>query len=548
VDPNFSLEHYPYLSRRLPVFAPHGVVAASEPLAAQAGLDVLRRGGNALDAALATAIALTVVEPTCNGIGGDVSALIWDGQVLHGMNGSGRAPRAHSRELFIQRGLKAVPKHGWLAVTVPGAPRAWHDLHRRFGRLPFEALFEPAIEYAANGYPVSPCTALRWQLAAKVYGSSGIPVEDASVRPWREAFTRDGRPPRAGEMWTVPDLAPTLRELASTHCESFYRGNLARRMVDFAARTGGLLSRQDLEEHEGSWVQPIHTSYRGHELWEMPPSSQGIAALTALPENVLDYEIGVKSDWAVAGMPLRTNLALYETSYHNIQVQQQVPNVTLATAVGGGQCTQTQFNAGNCVGFLNENITLNAAAGKIYGVEWDVTLLPTDWLTLNAAGSYIDPRYTDFSFLIPPGYLQPSSGTNLSGTPIPVPSWQTNETATVNFGTDLGGLPLGDTVFTAHYYWQSRYLADLRSFNPLQRTFAYGLLNFRLEFTDVGHTSADLALFMNNVVNTQACLPEYNGVLNSAPNGTFGSPNTSGVLQCIPLAPRMMGITLGYKF
>jgi iron complex outermembrane receptor protein len=263
---------------------------------------------------------------------------------------------------------------------------------------------------------------------------------------------------------------------------------------------------------------------------------------------VLDYEIGVKSDWAVFNMPIRANLALYETSYHNIQVQQQVPNVTLATAVGGGQCTQTQFNAGNCVGFLNENITLNAAAAKIQGVEWDVTVLPTDWLTLNAAGSYIDPRYTDFTFIVPPGYLQPSSGTNLSGTPIPVPAWQTNETATINFGTDLGGLPLGDMLFTAHYYWQSRYLADLRAFNPLQRTFAYGLLNFRLEFTDIGHTKADLAVFMNNAANTQACLPEYNGVLNSAPNGTFGSPNTSGVLQCIPLAPRMTGVTLGYKF
>ena len=143
--------------------------------------------------------------------------------------------------------------------------------------------------------------------------------------------------------------------------------------------------------------------------------------------------------------------------------------------------------------------------------------------------------------------LQPASGTNLSGTPIPVPAWQTNETATVNFGTDLGGLPLGDTTFTAHYYWQSRYLADLRAYNPSQRTFAYGLLNFRLEFTDAGHTGADLALFMNNVANTQACLPEYNGVLNSAPNGTFGSPGTSGVLQCIPQAPRMTGVTLGYK-
>lgn len=313
-----------------------------------------------------------------------------------------------------------------------------------------------------------------------------------------------------------------------------------------------------------SYHKPTWTLALDHDLWEgtmvyatmrsgyrsggINTQAQNIAALTALPENVLDYEIGLKSDWAIWGMPLRTDLALYETSYHNIQVQQQVPNVTLATAIGGGACTQTAFNAGNCVGFLNENVTLNAAAGKIYGAEWDVTVLPTDWLTLNASGSYIDPRYTDYTFIVPPGYLQPSSGTNLSGTPIPVPAWQTNETASVNFGTDLGGLPLGDTVFTAHYYWQSRYLADLRSFNPLQRTFAYGLLNFRLEFTDVGHTKADLAVFMNNVANTEACLPEYNGVLNSAPNGTFGSPNTSGVLQCVPLPPRMTGVTLGYKF
>ncbi|MBA2590621.1 MAG: TonB-dependent receptor [Alphaproteobacteria bacterium] len=313
-----------------------------------------------------------------------------------------------------------------------------------------------------------------------------------------------------------------------------------------------------------SYHKPTYTLALDHDLWDgtlvyatmrsgyrsggINTQAQNISALTALPEQVQDYEIGVKSDWELAGVPLRTNFALYETSYHNIQVQQQVPNVTLATAIGGGQCTQALFNAGNCVGFLNENVTLNAKAAKIYGVEWEITAIPTDWLTLNASGSYIDPRYTDFTFIVPAGYLQPASGTNLSGTPIPVPAWQTNETATVNFGTDLGGLPLGDTTFTAHYYWQSRYLADLRSFNPLQRTFAYGLLNFRLEFTDIGHVGADLALFMNNVANTEACLPEYNGVLNSAPNGTFGSPGTSGVLQCIPLAPRMTGVTLGYKF
>jgi iron complex outermembrane receptor protein len=272
------------------------------------------------------------------------------------------------------------------------------------------------------------------------------------------------------------------------------------------------------------------------------------AVIVAQPEQVQDYEIGVKSDWRLAGVPLRTNFAVYETAYHNIQVQQSLPNVTLATTVSGAACDQAQFISGNCLGTFNDNVTLNAKAAKIYGLEWDVTALPTDWLTLNASGSYIDPRYTNFTFSPPPGYLLPTGTTNLSGTPIPVPTWQTNETATVNFGSDLGGIPLGDTVFTAHYYWQSRYLADLRAFNPSQRSFAYGMLNFRLEFTNAGHTGADLAMFMNNVANTQACLPEYNGVLNSAPNGTFGVANTSGVLQCIPLPPRMVGLTLGYKF
>jgi iron complex outermembrane receptor protein len=334
----------------------------------------------------------------------------------------------------------------------------------------------------------------------------------------------------------------------------------------------GLTNAQGKVFSQAQCAQDLHRSYHkptwtlalDHDLWDgtlvyatmrsgyragaINTQAVNVAVLTAKPEQVQDYEIGVKSDWQLAGIPLRTNLALYETAYHDIQVQQSFPNVTLATTVSGAACDQTQFNAGNCLGTFNDNITTNARAGKIYGVEWDFTALPTDWLTLNVSGSYIDPRYTDFTVTPPPGYLLPTSTTNLSGTPIPVPAWQTNETATVNFGTDLGGLPLGDTVFTAHYYWQSRYLADLRAYNPSQRTFAYGLLNFRLEFTDVGHVGADFAVFMNNVVNTKACLPEYNGALNSAPNGTFGVPNTSGVLQCIPLAPRMTGVTLGYKF
>ncbi|HWC62359.1 MAG TPA: TonB-dependent receptor [Rhizomicrobium sp.] len=313
-----------------------------------------------------------------------------------------------------------------------------------------------------------------------------------------------------------------------------------------------------------SYHKPTWTLSLDHDLWDgtmayatmrsgyrsggINTQAINIAALTALPEEVLDYEVGAKSDMNLFDMPLRTNFALYQTVYHDIQVQQQIPNVTIAIGPGGGACTQAALNAGQCLGNFNDNITLNAAKGRIYGAEWDVTLIPMPWLTLNASGSYIDPRFTDYSFLVPPGYLQPAGATNLSGTPIPVPAWQTNETATINFGSDLGGLPLGDTLFTAHYYWQSRYLADLRNYNPSQRTFAYGLLNLRLSFNGLFHSNTSLAAFMNNAANTKACLPEYNGVLNSAPNGTFGTPNTSGLLQCIPLPPRMTGIQLTYDF
>lgn len=277
---NLSIENYPYLSRRLPVLAARGMVATSEPLAARAGLSVLERGGNAVDAAIAAAAALTVLEPTCNGVGGDALALIWDGGRLHGLNGSGRAPAAHTRELFAGLGLDHVPPRGWLPVTVPGAPAAWAEMHRRFGRMPFEPLFEAAIHYATHGFPVSPITAQRWQAAAAIHAASA--GDDPSVRGWRETFTRGGRAPGPGDVWAVPDLATTLRELASTGCESFYRGRLAERIADFAAATGGHVVRRDLAVHESSWVDPISVEYRDHRLWEMPPNSQGVAALTAL--------------------------------------------------------------------------------------------------------------------------------------------------------------------------------------------------------------------------------------------------------------------------
>ncbi|HEX4420663.1 MAG TPA: gamma-glutamyltransferase, partial [Kofleriaceae bacterium] len=276
---NLSLSAYPYASRRLPILARNGVVATEEPLAAQAGLRILQRGGNAVDAALATAIALTVTSPAANGLGSDAFALVWDGAKLHGLNGSGRAGAASSPELFAKLGLEAVPMLGWLSVTVPGAPAAWADLHARFGRLPFEALFEPAIEYAERGFPVAPLTAGRWATSAQYYAQ--LPARP-ELAPWREAFTRDGRAPAAGETWASPDVARTLRRLAHDGSHVFYTGDIADRIAEFAAATGGYLTRADLAAHTSTWVEPIGVSYRGHEIWEIPPNTNGIVALNAL--------------------------------------------------------------------------------------------------------------------------------------------------------------------------------------------------------------------------------------------------------------------------
>ena len=285
---NLRLESYAYPSRRMPIVASRGMVATSEPLAAQAGLAMLQRGGNAVDAAIATAIALTVVEPTSNGIGADAFAIVWDGNKLHGLNGSGRAPATHTLDLFTRLGHTEVPTNGWLPVTVPGAPGTWRDLHAKFGKLPFEMLFEPAIRYAEGGYPLAPVVAEGWGNSARNYAVRNIGPEFAA---WFTTFTKDGTAPRAGELWQLPDHARTLRRIAESKAEDFYQGELAERFANFAAETGGYITRADLAAHTSTWVDPISTSYRGHEVWEIPPNGQGIATLAAL--NVLEgFDLG----------------------------------------------------------------------------------------------------------------------------------------------------------------------------------------------------------------------------------------------------------------
>lgn len=277
-----DLSHSPYASMRRPLFAMRGVVATSQPLAAQAGLAILQQGGNAVDAAVATAVALTIVEPTSNGIGSDMFALVWDGAKLHGLNGSGRAPAALTPEAVRRRGHDTMPAHGWLAVTVPGAPAAWHDLHARFGKLPFATLFEPAIGYAEQGYPISPVLGHNWSRAAQAYRGRTGP----EFRGWAETFAHEGRAPGVGEIWRSPGHAWTLGRIAASGAEDFYRGEVAEAIVRFSDATGGLLRAEDLRGHASSWVEPIGAGYRGYDVWEIPPNGQGITALIAL--NILE--------------------------------------------------------------------------------------------------------------------------------------------------------------------------------------------------------------------------------------------------------------------
>lgn len=275
-----NLTTYPYTSGRRVVMGKRHAAATSQPLATLAGMEMFWAGGNAVDAAIAMAITLTVVEPTSNGIGSDAFALVWDGQQLQGLNGSGRS----SQNLTLDRlaGRETMPVLGWLSVTVPGAVSTWRALWQRWGKLPFEQLFEPAIRYAEQGFPVSPETARAWQLAESVF----VPLSEPEFQPFKQVFFAGDRAPRAGEIWGSPAHAATLREIAATGGESFYQGKLAEKIAEFASDTGGLITSADLAQHQADWVTPISTTYRDLTVWEIPPNGQGIAALMAL--NVLE--------------------------------------------------------------------------------------------------------------------------------------------------------------------------------------------------------------------------------------------------------------------
>ena len=276
-----------YPSQRFPIYARGGMVNCSSPQASAAGLAVLRRGGNAVDAAVAAAAALTVVEPTANGLGSDAFALVWSEKErrLYGLNSSGPAPMLASAGRIKADGRDRdgkMPVHGWAPVTVPGAPRAWAELAGRFGRLPLAEDLAPAVAYAREGYPCAPNLARLWNRAAEHYEKTLTGPEFAA---WFKTFAPDGKRVQPGELIRLPDHAASLELIGETGAEAFYKGELARRIDAESRKFGGYLRYEDLAAYEARWVEPIRVNYRGYEVCEIPPNGQGIVALMAL--NIL---------------------------------------------------------------------------------------------------------------------------------------------------------------------------------------------------------------------------------------------------------------------
>jgi gamma-glutamyltranspeptidase/glutathione hydrolase len=263
---------------RSEVIAQHGMAATSQPLATQVALDILKQGGSAVDAAIAANATLGLMEPTGNGIGGDLFAIVWDAKTekLYGLNASGRSPRSLTLNEFQKRKLTAVPKYGPLPISVPGCVDGWFELHGRFGKLPIAEILAPAINYARDGFPVSETIAYHWQRGGRVF---------AKYPGFKETFLPGGRAPRTGDIFRNPGLASTLSTLAEDGRDAFYRGKLARRIDLFMKEHGGFLRYEDLAGHRSEWVEPVSTDYRGYTVWELPPNGQGIAALQIL--NIL---------------------------------------------------------------------------------------------------------------------------------------------------------------------------------------------------------------------------------------------------------------------
>ena len=275
---------------RSPVLAQNGIAATSQPLASQVAIDILKKGGSAVDAAIAANAALGLMEPTGCGIGGDLFAIVWDPETreLHGLNASGRSPLGLSYDDMSSRldemGASSIPMRGSLSVSVPGAVDGWFELHGKFGRLPMTEILAPAIDYARNGFPVSQVIADAWSSGAEALLNAGPALEE--VENFKKAQLIDGRSPKEGEVFQNPDLGNTYEMIAREGRDAFYKGTLADVMDAYMQRISGPLRKADLEAHTSEWIEPVSVNYRGYDVYELPPNGQGIAALQML--NVLE--------------------------------------------------------------------------------------------------------------------------------------------------------------------------------------------------------------------------------------------------------------------
>jgi len=389
----FDYLYYPFSSQRRVIFAKNGMVATSQPLAAQAGLEILKQGGNAVDAAIAAAACLTVVEPTSNGIGGDAFALIWFKNKLSGLNSSGPAPMAISGELLKDKGYQEIPNFGWLPVTIPGVPAAWAELNRKFGRLSLSENLLPAIKYARHGFPVSPLVSYFWKIAYQSYSNY---KNEEVFRYWFNTFAPDNRTPEPGELWKSDEQAKTLQLIADTNAEAFYQGELAEKIDSYSRRYGGYLRLEDLNSFSPEWVDPISTDYQDYQVWEMPPNGQGLIVLIAL--NILK-----QSRFAGKDDP---------ETYHK-----QIEAIKLAFADGKKYLADNNQASGLIKGLLSEryaaerkkiinNIALNPYPGKPVGSD-TVYLATAD--TDGNMVSYIQSNYKGFGS----GLVVPSTGISL---------------------------------------------------------------------------------------------------------------------------------------
>ena len=286
--PQYDPCKYTYSSRRNVVYAKNGMACTSVPLGAQVGLEVLKAGGNAMDAAVAMAAGMPLFEPTGNGLGSDAFALVWveKEKKLYGLNASGVAPAALSADAIRELGFTEMPRAGWLPTMVPGAPAGWAELNRRFGSKPLTELFAPAIAYARQGVPVPVNVSHQWARDSRRI-QKAMEANPAPHAYWWKSFMKeDGAPYAAGDLFRWEEYADTLEELAATDCESYYRGALMEKMVSFSRETGGYFTEDDFRSYRPAWVEPITANYRGYTVCEIPPNGHGITVLMAL--NILN--------------------------------------------------------------------------------------------------------------------------------------------------------------------------------------------------------------------------------------------------------------------